>query len=142
MFHIDSDSFTGIFAMAIPIVAIIGGITVAVVRTLGQQRMAELAHKERIAAIERGVDPAKLPPPPVIDYGPGSYGGTYSPLRRYHGLLIGGVVTLLVGISVGVFLYLMETEKNAWAVGLVPAGVGVALLLSAMLIKPRNGASS
>jgi hypothetical protein len=102
--------------------------------------MAELAHKERIAAIERGIDPAKLPPPPVLDYGP-AY-GTYSPLRRYHGLLIGGIVTLLAGISVGVFLYFMETEKNAWAVGLVPAGVGVALLLSAMLIKPRNGASS
>ena len=140
MFRISSDSFISVFAMAIPIVAIIGGITVAVVRTLGQQRMAELAHKERIAAIERGVDPAKLPPPPVLDYGP-AY-GTYSPQRRYHALLIGGVVTLLAGISVGVFLYLMETEKNAWAVGLVPAGVGVALLLSAMLIKPRNGASS
>jgi uncharacterized protein DUF6249 len=142
MFRISSDSFISIFAMAIPIVAIIGGITVAVVRTLGQQRMAELAHKERIAAIERGVDPATLPPPPVIDYGPGWYGGAYSPLRRYHALLIGGVVTLLVGISIGVFLYLMETEKNAWAVGLIPAAVGVALLLSAMLIKPRNGASS
>src|SRR5438445_8492314 len=140
MFRIDSDSFVSVFAMAIPIVAIIGGITVAVVRTLGQQRMAELAHKERITAIERGIDPAKLPPPPVLDYGP-AY-GTYSPLRRYHGLLIGGVVTLLAGVSVGVFLYFVETEKNAWAVGLVPAGVGVALLLSAMLIKPRNGASS
>src|SRR5690349_8615461 len=138
MFHIDSDSFTGVFAMAIPIVAIIGGITVAVVRTIGQQRMAELAHKERILAIERGVDPAKLPPPPVIDYG----ASFYSPLRRYHGLLVGGVVTLVVGISVGVFLYLMESEKNSWAVGLIPAGVGVALLLSAMLVKPRNGGTS
>jgi len=140
MFHIDTDSFTGVFAMAIPIVAIIGGITVAVVRSLGQQRMAELAHKERIAAIERGIDPAKLPPPPVLDYGESF--GAYSPLRRYHGLLIGGIVTLVVGLAVGVFLYLMETEKNTWAVGLIPAGVGVALLLSAMLVKPRNGASS
>jgi hypothetical protein len=140
MFHIDSDSFTGVFAMAIPIVAIIGGITVAVVRTLGQQRMAELAHKERIAAIERGIDPAKLPPPPVLDYGP-AY-GAYSPLRRYHGLLIGGIITTIVGITVGAFLYLMETEKNAWSIGLIVSGVGIALLLSALLVKPRNGASS
>ncbi len=137
MFHLNSDSFIAVFSMAIPIVAIVGGITVAVVRTLGQQRIAELAHRERIAALERGVDPSKLPPAPVIDYGP-AY-GTYNPLRRYHGLLIGGIVCLLVGISIAAFLMIMETEKNAWAVGLIPAGVGVALLLSAGIVKPRNG---
>jgi len=140
MFHLSSDSFIGIFSMAIPIVAIIGGITVAVVRTLGQQRIAELAHRERIAALERGVDPSKLPPAPVIDYGP-AYGG-YNRLRRYHGLLIGGIVCLLVGISIAAFLMIMETEKNAWAVGLIPVGVGVALLLSAGVVKPRNGEST
>lgn len=63
-------------------------------------------------------------------------------MRRYHGLLIGGIVCFVVGISIGVFLSIMETEKNAWAVGLIPAGVGVALLLSAMLVKPRNGNGS
>lgn len=136
MFHFDSDSFAGVFAMAIPIVAIIGGITVAVVRTLGQQKLAELAHKERIAAMERGVDPSKLPPPPVMDY-EHAY-GAYSPLRRYHGLLIGGIVCTVVGIAIGAFLHLMEAEKNAWSVGLIPAGVGVALLLSALIIKPRD----
>jgi len=137
MFSFSSDSFISVFAMAIPIVAIVGGITVAVVRTLGQQRIAELAHRERIAALERGVDPSKLPPPPVIDYGP-AY-GTYNPLRRYHGLLIGGIVCLVSGIAIGVFLGLMETEKNVWALGLIPAGVGIALLLSAGVIKPKNG---
>ena len=140
MFHFSSDGFISIFAMAIPIVAIVGGITVAVVRTIGQQRIAELAHRERIAALERGVDPAKLPPPPVIDYGP-AY-GTYSPLRRYHGLMIGGIVTLVAGIAIAVFFGIMETEKNAWAVGLIPAGVGIALLLSAGVVKPKDGGSS
>lgn len=139
MFQINSDSFTGLFAMAIPIVAIIGGITVAVVRTIGQQRIAELAHRERIAALERGVDPSKLPPPPVIDYGQGY--GTYNPLRRHHSLMIGGIVCTMIGISIAVFLRIMETEKNAWAVGLIPIGVGIALLLSAALVKPRNGDS-
>jgi len=140
MFHFNSDDFVSIFAMAIPIVAIVGGITVAVVRTIGQQRIAELAHRERIAALEHGVDPAKLPPAPVIDYGP-AY-GTYNPLRRYHGLLIGGIVCFVVGLAVALFLSIMETEKNAWAVGLVPAGVGIALLLSAGVVKPKNGGTS
>ena len=140
MFHFHEDAFMALFTMAIPIVAIIGGITVAIVRTLGQQRMAELAHKERIAALERGVDPAKLPPPPVIDYGP-AY-GTYSPQRRHHNLMIGGIVCTVVGIAIALFLHLMETEKNAWAVGLIPFGTGIALLLSAALVKPQNGGSS
>ena len=138
--HFNSDDFVGIFAMAIPIVAIVGGITVAVVKTIGQQRLAELAHRERIAALERGVDPSKLPPPPVLDYGP-AY-GTYSPMRRYHGLMIGGIVCLVVSISIAAFLMLMVSEKNAWSVALIPAGVGVALLLSAALVKPRNGGAA
>ena len=140
MFHFSSDDFMSVFALAIPIVAIVGGITVAVVRAIGQQRVAELAHRERIAALERGVDPSKLPPAPVIDYG--HVYGTYNPLRRYHGLLIGGIVCILAGSSVALFLHLMETEKNAWAVGLIPTGVGIALLLSAGVIKPRNGGGS
>ena len=140
MFHFNSDDFISIFAMAIPIVAIVGGITVAVVRTIGQQRIAELAHRERIAALEHGVDPSKLPPAPVIDYGP-AY-GAYSPLRRYHGLLIGGIVCTVVGISIAAFLVVMESQKNAWAIGLIPVGVGVALLLSAQLVKPRNGGTA
>src|SRR5258705_13997263 len=104
MLLFQGESFIGVFAMGVPIIAIIGGITVAVVRTLGQQRMAELAHRERIAALERGVDISKLPPPPVIDYGP-AY-GTYNPERRYHGLLIGGIVCTTVGIAIGIFLHL------------------------------------
>jgi uncharacterized protein DUF6249 len=131
------DSFAFMFVMAIPIIAIIGGITAGIVRTMGQQRLAELAHRERIAAMERGVDPSKLPPavPPFE----GSGWLTYNPLRRYHGLLIGGIVCVFAGLSIAVFLRLMETEKNAWAVGLIPAGVGIALLLSAVIVKPRNG---
>ncbi len=140
MLHFQGESFIGVFAMGVPIIAIIGGIPVAVVRTLGQQRMAELAHKERIAAMERGVDPSKLPPPPVIDYGP-AY-GTYSPLRRHHNLMIGGIVCTVTGITIAAFLHLMEADKNAWAVGLIPFGVGVALLLSAALIRPQNGGGS
>ena len=137
MLGFSSDSLISIFALAIPIIAIIGGITAGIVKTIGQQRLAELAHRERIAALERGVDPSKLPPAPVIDFGPGY--GVYNPMRRYHGLLIGGVVCAVAGLSISAFLLIMETQKNAWAVGLIPMGIGVALLLSAILVKPRNG---
>ena len=46
----------------IPIVAIIGGITVAIVSTIAKGRVRELEIRERIAMIERG-----MVPPPEAD---------------------------------------------------------------------------
>lgn len=122
---------------AIPVIAIIGGITLAIIRITGQQRLAELERRERIAAIERGVDPAKLPPmssPYSYENGHGSS----SRARRAHGLMIGGLVCVAVGISMMVFLTSIEPDKRIWAIGLMPFLVGIALLVSAKVIWPRS----
>src|SRR5262245_65309854 len=92
--------FIPLLAIAIPIIAVAGGLVVGIVRVIGQQRLVELAHRERIAAIERGIDPAKLPPMPRLEEYEGAYGPkSGSPRRRAQGLLIGGLVTLALGIS-------------------------------------------
>jgi len=100
MFHLEPEFFIPFLVFAIPIIAIIGGITAGIVRTMGQQRLAELAARERLAAIEKGIDPSKLPPPP--GYG-SEWGGDWSaprdPNRRAQSLMIGGLVTLAVGIG-------------------------------------------
>jgi len=141
--NIDADAFLPFMIFAIPIVAIVGGITAGIVRTIGHQRLVELAQRERIAAIERGVDPSKLPPIPSL-HDSDDPGDAFMPFhersrRRSQGLLIGGLVTLAVGISLGVFLNLVSDERGVWAIGLIPGSVGVALLISAWLVKPRNG---
>ena len=152
MLHIDGDTFVPIMIFAIPIVAIVGGITAGIVRSLGQQRMMELAQRERIAAIERGVDPAKLPPLPTFipsgGMGDGFSGGVYTSYndyarRRQHGLMIGGLVCLFVGIAIAVFLRTIgDSEANsAWAVGLIPASVGLALMIGSMIVRPQSGGS-
>jgi Domain of unknown function (DUF6249) len=138
--------FIPIVALSIPIVAIIGGITAGIIRTLGRQRLIELAQRERIAAIERGVDPAKLAPLPIsaLDDEPETL--TMSQYdrdrRRAQGLLIGGIVTTAVGLGLMAFLNIMEDHGNAWAVGIIPAAIGVALLLSAFLVRPKGNGSS
>jgi hypothetical protein len=135
--------FIPIVALSIPIVAIIGGITAGIIKTLGRQRLIELAQRERIAAIERGVDPSKLAPLPTtaLDDEPETW--TMSQYdrdsRRAQGLMIGGIVTLAVGVSLMAFLNLVEDHGNAWAVGIIPAAIGVALLLSSFLVRPKNG---
>ena len=149
MLHIDGESFIPFMIFSIPIVAIVGGVTAGIVRTLGQQRLMELAQRERIAAIERGVDPSKLPPLPTYvsprGIASGYMGGVYGSYADYarhrsQGLTIGGLVCLFVGAALTVFLATVSDgeARGAWAVGLIPAAVGVALLLGALITRPRE----
>lgn len=122
-----------VLPVAIPIVAITGGIILAIVRTVGQQRIAELERRERIAAIERGVDPSKL----GIPAHPDSYeNGSGSRIRRAHGLMIGGLVTVAIGIAMMILLRAVEPNEAHWLVGFMPLLVGLALLLSAKIVWP------
>jgi hypothetical protein len=146
MFRFDSDTVLPIMVFSIPILAIVGGIVAGIVKTLGRQRLAELAQRERIAAIERGIDPAKLPAMPGILDADDDLARLYmTPAERsqkqYQGLMIAGIITLAAGAGFMAFLSILAGGERAWAVGLVPVFVGVALLLSAWLVKPRgNGA--
>jgi len=143
LFSLDSpDILIPLAAFAIPIVAITGGIIMGIVRSLGRQRAIELAQQERIAAIQRGIDPSTLPPI-VFDHEESMEDRSGRPLRRAQGLMIGGLVTLFAGIGIAIFLGLIAgghegDDAHVWAVGLIPALVGVALLLSARIVWPRD----
>ena len=125
--------------LAIPIVAIAGGILAGILKTRGQQRLLELAQRERIAAIEKGIDPSRLPPLPVIgdDLTPAYLTPRQADLRRAQGLLIGGLVLLGVGLGLSaMLLFLPDPEANrAWAAGLIPIFIGLALLASAAIVR-------
>src|SRR5438445_8420947 len=138
---IEPEFFIPFLVFAIPIVAIIGGITAGIVRMLGQQKLAELAARERMAAIERGIEPSKLPPMPGLG-DDGWIGQGYDPRRRAQGLMIGGLVTLAVGIALSILIWTTSEERSGWAVGLIPGLVGVALLLSAWIVMPKSGNGS
>ena len=140
---LDPESIIAFMIFAVPGAAIVGGITAGVVRTLGRQRLVELAHRDRIAAIERGIDPAKLPPLP--DLGDGElYGGSWAQRAKHRaqGLMVAGLITSFAGVgltTIGLLMYGTHSREPVWAVGLIPMFVGVALLLSAWLVWPRNG---
>jgi hypothetical protein len=103
----------------IPIVAIIGGISVAIAATISRGRVRELQIRERIAMIEKG-----LVPPPEVDpegfdramsqheLSAGSGRGVKSGLRR------AGVMVMSVGFGLVLLISL-------WPGGSVRAGIGV-----------------
>ena len=135
------DVFVPFLVFSIPIIAIVGGITAGIVKTVSRHRIIELAQRERIAMIERGLDPSKLPPLPIGEIAEATplVSQTEYARRRSQGLMIGGLVTLAVGISLGVLLYNVADEAGVWSVGLIPGAIGVALLISAFLVRPKNG---
>ena len=134
MFSSDRDIV--LFLFIIPVVAVIGGITMGIIRLRGQQRLEELARKERIAAIERGLDPDKIAalsqPAGYEEYGIGN-----GRLRRAHGLLIAGLVLIASGIAIGILIQSQQPSGGQWTVGLMPGLVGVALLIASRLVWPQ-----
>ena len=95
----------------IPIVAILGGCTVAIVGMLARSRVRELEIRERIAMIEKG-----LVPPPEVD--PGgfdlamaqdrhAYHTRYRPVGRHR-----RVGTILIGIGFGFMVLISVANGN------------------------------
>lgn len=135
-------SLMPIMIFSVPIVAIVGGIAMGIVKTMTQSRVIENAQRERIAAIQAGIDPSKLPPIPHADFDEmreAAQNPEAAMRRRTNGIMVGGVVTLFVGIGLGLFLWIVDSGGSSWAVGLVPGFVGLGLLLSAFLVRQRGG---
>ena len=107
-------------AVMIPIFGIVFGIGIAAVAIVTRHRQElqrnELRHKERLAALEKGIE---LPPDPVIDNGTGA---------RRGNLLRSGLTALFVGVVLYIAIDRLAGDEIA-LFALVPAAVGLASLL-------------
>lgn len=114
-----------IFPFLIPIVAIVMGIGIGMLALWVDYRkkreIFELHHKERLLAIERGME---VPPLPDNLFGNSRDARCTSPadyLRR-------GLLWLLVGLAVAIALAVnRDLESATW--GLIPMAVGLAYLI-------------
>jgi len=111
-----------VVAVFIPIVAIFMSLLIpivyAVVDYKRRRDIVEANHKERLAAIERGME---LPPLPESFY------QSIKPARR-SSYLLPGLVWLFVGVGIFLALGAIAGEDVRY-LGLVPAGVGLAYLI-------------
>ncbi len=122
-------ALVGVF---IPIVAIVGGLAVGAISILAAHRkralQMELRHKERLVALERGLE---LPPDvdPALDP---------KLVRPRH--LLRGLVWTFVGLAAIGFFYNESGPDEAWLGGL-PLAVGLAYLLYYVLEGRREAES-
>ena len=87
-------------------------------------KRAELRHRERIAALEKGIE---LPPEPDFDA-----------RNKRAGSLKSG----LMGVFVGVVLYFAlraSRRRDVALFGLIPAAVGIANLIAYFVESKKNG---
>lgn len=106
-----------ILALLIPMVAIVMGVGIGIVAIVTSHKekvkRAELRHKERLAAIDKGIE---LPPDPP------------EPASRKDSGLRSGMIGLLLGLVL--YFALRAVAGPGVAIfGLIPAAVGVANLI-------------
>ena len=111
-----------IVAVFIPIVAIVMSLAIPIVFAIVDYRrrrdIVEAHHKERMAAIERGME---LPPLPDAYF--------QSPRSdRRPRYLLAGMIWLFIGLALLVALWQIAGDQVAYF-ALIPVGVGAALLL-------------
>ena len=106
------------FALMIPIVSVIGGISVAIVAIIMGGRKKELEHKERLLAMEKGLP---IPEGPIK---------RQRPAHKKH--RTGGLVCTFLGIALSYAMYVSGgPEAGVWGLPLVAIGLG--LLVSSFI---------
>lgn len=109
-----------IFAMTIPLLSIFGGVAIAIVAIIMAGRKKELAHKERLVAMEKGME---IPVEPQDEKRP-----------AYLSNRSGGLVMTLMGIALTIALFAVAgKEGGVW--GLLPLAIGIGLLISSSMEK-------
>lgn len=105
-----------VVAILIPIITVIGVFAMIITVVIVSGREKELKHKERVLAMEKGME---IPVEPVRPKRP-----AYKSLRAW------GLVLLFLGIVLFFALWVqVDFDVSLW--GLMPAAIGAALLLAA-----------
>lgn len=141
MFNFDPSDFIPLFIFSIPLLAISGGIVAGIVRMIHRQRTWELIQRERIAAIERGVSPELIAQmqPSILDDERGQFMSARATAEKLRqSLMIGGIITLFVGVALAFFLNGVSGEEKVWMVGLIPIAAGLGLIVSSSVVRPPS----
>jgi hypothetical protein len=122
----------GWVALLIPIAAIVGGCTIAVVSTITNARIREARIRERIAMIEKGLVPAPEADPRGFD----RHMERDERSRRHtpEGLRRGGIIVIAVGLGLMLMIGLAGRDvRSAIGVGGFVVVLGLAFLVNSLV---------
>lgn len=111
----------GHIAVLIPVIAVLGGVCIAIAAIIVEGRKKDLDHRERLTAMEKGIS---LPEPTHEEKKP-----VHSSRRAW------GLVMLGIGLALTIALFALEDSRHAWGFGLIPTFIGLGLLIAAILDK-------
>ena len=120
----------------IPIVAIIGGITVAIVNSIGRARVRELEIRERIAMIERGI----VPSPEADTNGFERRMHAVDSIQHRHAgsrFRAGGIMVMSVGFGLTTMLWFLGEPSVGVGIGGFLICIGLGLFVNSLLSSPR-----
>lgn len=107
---------TGVIAIFIPILTVLGVFAVVITSVIVNGKHKELAHKERLLAMEKGIP---IPEEPPVVKRP-----AYLTIRAW------GFVLTMLGVALVAALWVTAGGKaGVW--GLLPTAIGVAMLFAA-----------
>ncbi len=121
----------------IPIVAIAGGMLVAIISTISKARIRELEIRERIAMVERG-----LVPPPETD--PGGFERRMEAVDRLQQRPVGprfragGIMVMSVGFGLMMMLWFVGVERESIGIGGFLVIIGLGMLVNSFFNSPRS----
>lgn len=126
------EAIAPILIFSIPIIAIVGGISSRITRTMARARIQELLIQERIKAMEKGITPPAQVP--MLD--PEIESGLYvqSHEQRVFGLRLGGGIAIAVGLALMFALYSTTGASEAWVWMSIPAAIGAALFIGSFFV--------
>ncbi len=121
------------FAILIPLFGIVFGVSVAIVTIVTQSRRRlkefEMRHKERMSAIERGLD---VPAEPLEPVDGRRRGALPHPMYLLRGMI-------WTGIGVAIYFAAGDLISDRLAqMGAIPAAVGIAYLIFYFVAKPKD----
>lgn len=113
---VDADTI----ALSIPILAVCGGVLIAITGIIVNGRKKEQEHRERLVAMEKGIIlPAEAPELERPKFSN----------RRANGLVMTGI-----GLAITIALWTVDgAESGVW--GLIPLFIGVGLLVAGTIDK-------
>jgi hypothetical protein len=137
MFESDSGNMVAMSAMLVPIVG-----SIALFSFLGVASWADARRKERetyytTEALKKISESSGEASKSALEYLREQ--NRNATRRRIEGLKLGGLITTAVGIGTMIFLHAVaKDDPGAYLVGIIPLFIGIALLIYAFMMAPKQ----